>query len=173
MTDGRTPTPFFHLSQVVGRTGGTRVDLRRWAYAGLVLALLGLAGWLYLEQATEVASYGYEVRRLQDEKERLRRELTSLRAQVAVAGSLERLEALGAELGYVLPEATDPARRLVVSYRLPEEEAAGDAANAGGAANAGSADVGGEVPSLEGRVRGLVGRLGEWFGVEPSGAHAP
>ena len=166
MADSQTPTPFFHISQVVGRTGGTRVDVRRWAYAGLVLALLGLAGWLYLEQATEVASYGYEVRRLQDEKERLRRELTALRAQVAVAGSLERLEALGAELGYVLPEATDPARRLVVAYHLPGEDTAG-VADGGAGSTESTAPSEAQGPGPARFVRGLVGRLGEWFGVEP------
>ena len=167
MTDGRTPTPFFPISQVVGRTGGTRVDVRRWAYAGLVLALLGLAGWLYLEQATEVASYGYAVRRLQDDKERLRRELTSLRAQVAGAGSLARLEALGAELGYVLPEATDTSRRLVIAYRVPEAEAP--------LSNAVHTDATQEAagPGVARFVRGLVGRLGEWFGVEPAAGGAP
>ncbi len=158
--DSRHNEPvFFHISQGVDRPGGTRVDVRRWALAALVLALLGLAGWLYLEQATVAASYGASVRQLQDEKERLRREITALRAEVAVAGSLTRLNALAEKMGYTLPEATDSGRRLVVQYEAPSEETPVDEREASGqgALPEEGLDVGG-------RVKGWVSQLGEWLG---------
>ena len=169
MDRGQTPPPFFHISQTAGRTGGTRVDLHRWAYIGLVMALLGLAAWLYLEQTTEVAWYGYEVRQLQDRKERLRRELTALRAKVAVAGSLTRLEALAEELDYTMPEATDTSRRLVVEYRLLDA----DADAAGALPDAADTASGAGEPGVARFVRGLVGQLGEWFGVVSEGSPTP
>lgn len=119
--------PFFHLGQRVDRSGATRVDLRRWAYVGLAVTLLGLVGWLYLEQASEVAAYGYEIRQLENDRERLRREITALRAEVAMQGSLQRLRGIGEALGYAMPGASDPERYAVVEYRLPPEPSEGDA----------------------------------------------
>lgn len=159
MRTQRDEPVFYHISEGVGRPGGTRVDLRRWGYAALALAFLGLAGWLYLEQATVAASYGASVRQLQDEKERLRREITSLRAEVAVAGSLERLTALAEQMGYTLPDATDASRRLVVTYEQPAVQAAPEAEPAG--ARAGATHEG---SALGQRVQEWVSQLGEWLG---------
>lgn len=168
MESRRTEVPFFHISQAAGRSGGTRVDVRRWAFAGLVLALLGLAGWLYLEQAAEAASYGATVRQLQDQKERLRREITSLRSEVAVAGSLTRLTALAKELDYVLPEATDPVRHLVIEYPEPEPLASAVAEDAPADGKATEAET-----AIGRRVRAMVTQLGEWLGTPVESASAP
>jgi len=106
------------------------------------------------------------VRQLQGQKERLRREITALRSEVAVAGSLSRLRALAKEMGYVLPEATDPVRHLVIEYEMPdaEESRVADGPQADGVLTAGDSAIGG-------RVRAMVAQLGEWLGApieEPS-----
>jgi hypothetical protein len=101
-----------------GRRQGTerppliRVDPRTWAYFGVMLVLIWLAGWLFLHQASEVASYAHEIRALMQSKERLHRELVVLRAEVAMLGSLSRLQETGAEWGYRLPSAADSQRIL-------------------------------------------------------------
>jgi hypothetical protein len=89
-----------------------RVDPRTWAYFGVMLVLIWLAGWLFLHQASEVAAYAHEIRALMQRKERLHRELVVLRAEVAMLGSLSRLQETGAEWGYRLPSAADQQRIL-------------------------------------------------------------
>ena len=151
------------ISAVVGRTGRTRVDVRHWAYANWCWRSWGWQAG-YLEQATEVASYGYAVRRLQEDKERLRRELTALRAQARSQGRSSGSRR-SRRVGLCAAGATDPARRLVVAYHLP-----GRTRQAWPMAARGD-----EAPRPRAKtgnarfVRGLVGRLGEWFGVEPRG----
>jgi hypothetical protein len=88
------------------------VDPRTLAYFGVILVLVWLAGWLYLHQASEAASYSNQIRDLMRSKERLRREIIALRAQVAMEGSLRDLRAAGEEWQYTLPSASDPVRRL-------------------------------------------------------------
>jgi len=146
-------TPFFHVGQGLERSGATRIDLRRWAYVGLAVILLGLVGWLYLEQASEVASYGYEIRQLENRKERLRRELTALRAEVAMQGSLERIYAAGNSLGYSMPAADDSARRLAIEYVMPPPSPETDSSARGAAATV-------EGAGVASFLRGLLGGLG-------------
>lgn len=117
--DRRADRLLFYVGQRVDRSGATRVDLRRWAYAGLALLLIGTVGWLYLEQTSRVASYGYEIRQLEERKETLRRELTALRAEVATASSLQRIRAVGESAGYAMPDMSDPSTYVVIEYRLP------------------------------------------------------
>ena len=95
-----------------------RVDPRTLAYFAVVLVLVWLAGWLYLHQASEAAAYAHEIRGLMQSKERLRRDIIALRAQVALEGSLNELRATGEQWHYSLPAASDPQRRLVLEAEL-------------------------------------------------------
>ncbi|MBN1402054.1 MAG: hypothetical protein JXA74_14530 [Anaerolineae bacterium] len=88
------------------------MDPRTLAYFGVMLVLIWLAGWLFLHQASEVASYAHEINALMQRKERLHRELVVLRAEVALLGSLSRLQETGTEWGYQLPSASDQQRIL-------------------------------------------------------------
>jgi hypothetical protein len=82
-----------------------RVKPRTLAYFSVMLFLIGLAGGLYLHQASEVAGYAKEIRRLQMRKERIHRELVILEGEAALLGSLDRVMRVGKDLGYRLPEA--------------------------------------------------------------------
>lgn len=86
------------------------LTLRALVFFAIALGLIGLGGWLYLRQVSEVAAYAHEIRVLERQKEQLRREITALRAEVALSGALARVREEGRKLGYALPEATDGAR---------------------------------------------------------------
>jgi hypothetical protein len=113
----RDALPFLSWPRPNLQLGRARGDLRVYLFFGIMLILIGLAGWLYLRQASEVASYAHEIRQLEREQERLHREITALRAEVALAGSLDRALALGAQAGYSLPDAGDTVRRMRVVYQ--------------------------------------------------------
>ncbi|MEA3408325.1 MAG: hypothetical protein U9R48_09650 [Chloroflexota bacterium] len=91
-----------------------KVKPRTLAYFSVMLLLIGLAGGLYLHQASEVAAYAKEIRRLQTRKDRLHRELVVLEGEAAVLGSLERVMRSGKDLGYHFPEAADVEKRLTI-----------------------------------------------------------
>jgi len=110
---------FFYKQRPRHRPGAIRLDPRTLAFFGTILVLLGLAGWLYLTQSSQVARYAYEIRTLERQKERLHRELVALRGEIALAESLQRVQEAGAALGYVLPEAKDSSRRLRLEYQPP------------------------------------------------------
>ena len=93
------------------------------AYFGVMLVLIGLAGSLYLYQSSEVATYSREIRELELEKERLRRDLVSLQGEAASLGALGRVREMADEMGYALPEAGDTTRRLHTTVALPTESA--------------------------------------------------
>jgi hypothetical protein len=95
--------------------GGSRVDMRVVLFFGVVLVLLGLAGWLYLRQSSEVAQLASEVREQQLRKEDLHRELVTLNAEVAMLGSLQRVRHYGIEKGYRLANAGDATRQLSIT----------------------------------------------------------
>jgi len=82
--------PLLYGPRLDGRSVLTKVDLRSLAFFSVMLILIGLAGWLYLRQASEVAAYAHEIRELERDKERLLREITSLRADVAITARLRR-----------------------------------------------------------------------------------
>jgi len=107
----------FFYKRRVSRPPLTRIDPRSLAYFAAMLVLIGLAGWLYLHQASVVAAYGYEIRELERDKEQIHREIIALRAEVATLGSLQRVLEVGSQLGYSLPEASDAERRLHVQYQ--------------------------------------------------------
>ncbi len=120
MPRGRPFLPLLYGRRLVGRSVLTKVDLRSLAFFSVMLVLTGLAGWLYLRQTSEVAAYAHEIRELEAQKERLHRQIVSLRAEVALLGSLQRVYAEGARLGYRLPEASDTAHRLHLVYQPPQ-----------------------------------------------------
>ncbi|MFP3896289.1 MAG: hypothetical protein ACLFV5_05575 [Anaerolineales bacterium] len=91
-----------------------RVKPHTLAYFSLMLLLIGLAGGLYLHQASQVAAYAREIRRLQMRKEVLHRELVILQGEVAALGSLERVHRVGKDLGYRFSEAADVQERLYI-----------------------------------------------------------
>lgn len=95
--------------------GGARVDMRVVLFFGVVLILLGLAGWLYLRQSSEVAQLASQVREQQLRKEELHRELVTLNAEVAMLGSLKRVLYHGIERGYQLSDASDASRQLSIT----------------------------------------------------------
>lgn len=94
--------------------GGVWTDMRLVAFFGVAMLLLGLAGWLYLRQASEVTHLANAVREQELRKEELHRELVILNAEVAMLGSLKRVLQEGVEMGYVLPDAADPSQSLTV-----------------------------------------------------------
>ena len=112
--------PLLYRERLEGRPELTRVDLRNIAFVAIMLTLIGVAGWLYLYQTSEVASYARQIRDLEQQRERLHREIIVQRAEVARLGSLRRVVGVGEELGYRLPEAIDATRRLYVAYAPPE-----------------------------------------------------
>lgn len=110
---------FFYKRRPGERPPVVRASPYRVIYFASMLLLIGLAGWLYLYQASQVASYAREIRQLEWEKERLHRDMVALRAEIAMLGSLERLMQAAEALGYRLPDAGDSVHRLTVEYQLP------------------------------------------------------
>ncbi len=102
-----------------GISGATRVDTRNLTFFAVLLALIGLGGWLYLQQASEVASLAHAIRVLERDKERLHLEIVALRGEAAMLGSLGRVLEAGTQLGYTMPDTFDRERRLHVVYEPP------------------------------------------------------
>jgi hypothetical protein len=103
---------FFYRGRLRSRQAVVRLDARTVAYFAAMLVLIGLAGWLYLHQASQVAVYAHEIRQLEQRREERHRELVALRGQVAMLGSLERTLAIGRQAGYRLPKITEGDRQL-------------------------------------------------------------
>ena len=121
MPTRRDALPFVYQSRPSRRPSLGRVDPRRLAFFAIALGIIGLAGWLYLQQASVAALHAHEIGELEREKERLHREVVALRAEVALMGSLERILEEADELGYSLPDASDKSRHLhVVIEPLPQ-----------------------------------------------------
>jgi cell division protein FtsL len=98
---------FFYRGRLRSRQAVVRLDAQTVAYFAAMLVLIGLAGWLYLHQASQVAAYAHEIRQLEQRKEERHRELVALRGQVAMLGSLERTLTIGRQAGYRLPKITE------------------------------------------------------------------
>ena len=104
----------FFYERTRRRISMDRVKPRTLAYFSVMLLLIGLAGGLYLHQASEVAGYAKEIRRLQMRKERVHRELVVLEGEAALLGSLNRVMEVGKDLGYRLPEAAAVEEHIYV-----------------------------------------------------------
>ncbi len=94
----------------------SRFSVRSVLLWSAALALIGLVSWLYLLQASQVATYAYEIRTLQQDTEHLRRQIAILGGQVAQAASLERVHQVAETWEYSLPKGGDPFRRMTLSY---------------------------------------------------------
>ncbi|MBC7236972.1 MAG: hypothetical protein H5T69_14115 [Chloroflexi bacterium] len=112
---------FLHRGRLRDRQAAMRLDGRTLAYFAAMLALIGLAGWLYLHQASEVAAYAHEIRQLEERKEALHRELIALRGQVAMLDSLERAHKIGQQAGYRLPTVAERERQFRLRYIPPQK----------------------------------------------------
>jgi hypothetical protein len=107
----------FYMYRGQGRTPAlSRINARSILVWGVALVLIGLVGWLYLLQASQVATYAHEIRTLQLSTERIHRENIILTGQVAELGSLARIRQAGEQLGYSLPGAGYTARRMPLVY---------------------------------------------------------
>jgi hypothetical protein len=155
MPNRRDALLFFYKRRPDRRSAGHRVDPRTVGYFIVIILLIGLAGWLYLHQASQVAGYAHEIRELERQRERLHRGNVALRAEVARLGSLERVLEEGRQLGYSLPEASDTARRLRLEYPVMPQPTPASPGGAGGA---------GEAPAGEGGlIRDLMQQFTEWL----------
>jgi hypothetical protein len=79
----------------------------------LILLALSLLGWVYLTQASRVATISRRVRELEDEKTRLQQENLQLMAEIAELESVDHLSARAGELGFALA-SVEEAHFLVV-----------------------------------------------------------
>jgi len=113
------PDPLLYRRRTQRRPGLTRADIHNVGFFAIMLSIMGLAGWLYLYQTSTVALYARQIRDLEQEKERLRREIVVLGGQVARLGSLERVLGVGEKLGYHLPGASEATHRLRLVYEPP------------------------------------------------------
>ena len=68
---------------------------------GLVLSLIGLLAGLYLAQAGEIATTGRHIEALRQQRDELQRENAELLDQIAVEGSILRLQERATKLGFV------------------------------------------------------------------------
>jgi len=156
----RDTLPLAYERAPESRPGVTRADIRNVAFVAVMLVLIGLAGWLYLYQTSEVASCARQIRNLEQVRERLHREIIVLRAEVARLGSLRRVLEVGEKLGYGLPEASDSSRHLCVVVRPPLQPSG----RTGSAlAENGGAPEGGSGTEEGGVLRELAAALERWI----------
>lgn len=84
----------------------------------LILVALSLLGWVYLTQASHVATTSRRVQKLETEKARLQQENLQLMAEIADLESVYRLGARAQELGFVVAMVED-SEFLVVADAIP------------------------------------------------------
>ncbi len=68
--------------------------------AGLILALVALLAGLYLAQASEIAASGRRIEALRQQQQDLQRQNAEKLDQIAVEGSIPRLQERAAKLGF-------------------------------------------------------------------------
>jgi hypothetical protein len=97
----------------------------RWKLQGrtalgiLILMLsVSLLGWVYLTQASHVATTSRRVRQLEAEKARLAQDNLQLMAEIAELESVSRLATRAEELGFVMAHA-DQSEFVVMSAQPP------------------------------------------------------
>lgn len=79
----------------------------------LAIILASLIGWLYLTQASWMASTGRRIQKLEKERARLKRENAYLLSQIADLEAPSRLLARAQELGFGSPERVE---HVIVLY---------------------------------------------------------
>lgn len=162
MTRRRNTLPFFYKPWSSSRHIMTRVRARKLAFLIALLVIIALAIWLYLRMASEVAHYAHEIRELEREKERLHRQITVLRAEIALLGSTERIYRAGQEMGYILPEASDTTRRTRIEYQ--PQQALSERADASQAAASGAKTRTVSTSGIVGLWERLVAQFEAWIG---------
>jgi len=157
----RERSPLVYVQRFSERAGLPHIAVRSVVFFVVLLIVVGLAGWLYLHQASEVAAGLQRIRRLQNANDTLQQEILSLRSQVALLGSLKHVQELGVRRGYVSPESSGPSGYLLLPY------SAGDVGGAP-AASTGPETQDAPLPSAVRDPRGLGQRLMEqlrtWMG---------
>lgn len=122
-----------------------RMHARRWGVAFAALALLALLSLLYLRQASAVASAGYDIRQLEEQKKLWQAKNEQLSFQIAQLRSLSRVERdAAARLGmgrpetvvYVAPSAS--TRQVAASTRAGDRELPAAAEASGSERSSGS-----------------------------------
>ena len=91
----------------------------------LILGAVSLLGWVYLTQASHVATTSVRVQVLEQRKAEIERENWQLRAQIAEFDSVSRLAARAEELGFVMASA-DQVDVLVMEEQAPAVATAPD-----------------------------------------------
>jgi len=93
--------------------GSWRLEAKTTIQLLLVLALLGLLGWLCLVEATKVSTVRHRIREKEEEKVRLQQENAELLAEIAEMMSVSHLMNRTLELGYIPAEGL---QYLVLDY---------------------------------------------------------
>jgi hypothetical protein len=91
----------------------------------IIFVVLSLLGWIYLTQASHVATTSRHNQNLEEELARLRRRNMELAVEIAQYESVERLARRASELGYVrvTPEQADS-----IAIHLPAPELSAETA---------------------------------------------
>jgi hypothetical protein len=92
----------------------------------LILGMLSLLGWVYLTQASYVATTSRQLRELEKQQERIEQENWQLMVEIAELGSVTRLAARAQELGFVMA-FSDESEFLAVVEAPPAQARAASA----------------------------------------------
>lgn len=117
MTQRRDRSSLVYVQRFNVRNGLPHLEVRSIVFFVGLLFIVGLAGWLYLHQASEVAASVQQIRRLQYENELLQQEILALHADVAMLGSLKHVQELGVNQGYQTPQSSDSSSYLLLPYQ--------------------------------------------------------
>ncbi len=120
MTSDRDKEIFYQAGGPLSRGGWTHIYVRRWLVFGLTLLVLSIGAWLNLEETSRVASYSNDVRLLEEQKQRLRLEISGLNAEIAQASALADIEAYAEANGYTLTSANDASVVEIVVEEIAE-----------------------------------------------------
>ncbi|MBL7201317.1 MAG: hypothetical protein ISS56_14350 [Anaerolineae bacterium] len=96
-----------------------RLGERATAGALLILFAVSLLGWIYLTQASHIATTGRRVLELEEEKTRLQQENLELVAEIAEIESVHRVASRAKELGFA-PTAVEESEFLVIGDTVQE-----------------------------------------------------
>ena len=86
----------------------------------LILGTLSLLGWVYLTQASYVATTSHRLRDLEKQKERIEQESWQLMVEIAELESVSRLASRAQELGFVMA-FSDETEFLAVADTPPAQ----------------------------------------------------
>ncbi len=117
MTQRRDRPSLVYPQRFNVKAGLPHLEVRSIVFFASLLVVVGLAGWLYLHQASEVAASVQQIRRIQDENRVLQQQILALQADVAMLGSLKHIQELGTRQGYVAPQLSDSTSYLVLPYQ--------------------------------------------------------